>query len=118
MKRRDSKLGVGLLVVLGVALLSGCQRQLAGKWTLREAVPNREVFAIDNAEFAADGRFAAEITNEGRTRREAGEYEFNGLGLTLRPDSGGRLKYNAKLRGDELTLTASPRRVVLERVRP
>jgi hypothetical protein len=80
-----------------------------------QTVPNKDVFAIDDAQFRRDGTFAATITIEGKTAREAGTYHFNGFKLTLRPQAGGQRRYNATVKLSKLEISDSGRRVVLKK---
>ncbi len=98
-------------------LLAGCNAQLAGKWRLVQAAPNRETFAIDDAEFTRDGAYSLTATIEGRTRRETGEFKYNGFDLRLFPEDGGRRTFGASLEWRTLTLTDGEKRARLERVK-
>jgi hypothetical protein len=99
----------------GLLLLSGCATFVAGSWTLQEARPNREVFAIERLDLRPDETFAATITREGRTRDEAGRWERRPNTLRLRPESGGVLEFSARQRGDTLELRVGDQRVTLRR---
>lgn len=108
---------LGSLLVLGTAILltSGCSGVLAGDWYLSRAIPSRDVFAIDDAHFARDGRFTATVTIEGKTARETGSYEFNGFKLTLRPQAGGQRRYNAVLKATSFEVLDGDRKVILRK---
>lgn len=102
---------------LSVLLLTGCQRAIVGHWRLHEALPNREVFAIDDATFRRDGTFAALTTTEGLTTRMSGEYAFNGYNLKLRPEAGGQRSYSAIIKMNRLELLDGQRKVILRKVK-
>jgi hypothetical protein len=80
----------------------GCAPAVVGSWRLVRASPDREVFALDEVEFAGDGSYAATITLDGRTVRESGTFRFDGFRLTLRPADGGERQYAALVRSGEL----------------
>ncbi len=96
-------------------LLGGCRGAIVGDWHLVEAVPNREVFSIDNASFRKDGTFSATTTIEGLTTSERGTFDFNGIKLKLRPQAGGQRTYSATLKLNRLELLDGKRRVVLQK---
>jgi len=102
-------------LTLLVGALTGCGGAIVGDWHMVQAVPNKDVFAIDDAQFHRDGSFAATITIEGRTAREVGSYRFNGFKLTLRPQAGGQHSYNALIKLGKLEITDSSRKVVLKK---
>lgn len=106
-----------LLLMLLAAPLLGCRGALVGRWFLTDATPSRQEFAIDNATFHQDGSFLADVTIDGKTIRELGTFDYNGVNLTLRPAAGGQRKYEASLVIDRLELTDAKRKVVLERRR-
>jgi len=97
----------------GWLLLAGCQGALVGDWHLREAVPNRQVFSIDQATFRSDGTYSATTTLEGVTTHEEGTYEFDGFRLKLRPRAGGQRTYTASLKLDQLEIGDAKRHAVL-----
>lgn len=103
--------------MLGALLLvtTGCGGAIVGDWHMSKAIPNKEVFAIDEAHFARDGTFAATVTIEGKTVREQGAYSFNGFKLTMRPQGGGRRSYNTVLKGRTLELHDKERKVFLKK---
>jgi hypothetical protein len=107
------------LILAGAVLLPapGCGLSVTGQWRLVKAIPSREVFAIDEAQFARDGTFAATVTIEGKTAREKGTYEFNGFKLTLRPQAGGQRRYDAVERFGKLEVIDGERKVILEKTR-
>ncbi|MBN2446577.1 MAG: hypothetical protein JXO22_07625 [Phycisphaerae bacterium] len=111
--RRHPRGSVCLL--MGLLVLTGCGRSLAGRWQLVNASPGREVFALDDVEFTKGGQFTATATLEGRTRQQAGAYRYNGVHLVLLPSTGGQQKYNAQLSLNTLRLSDGDRRVTLER---
>jgi len=96
---------------------TGCGGAIHGHWMLTKSVPNKDVFAIDDAYFARDGGFVATVTIEGRTARERGTYEFNGFKLIMRPSAGGQRRYNAMVKpGHVLELLDGQRKAWLRRV--
>ena len=103
--------------MLGSLLIAatGCGGAIAGDWHMIKAIPNREIFAIDDAHFARDGTFAATVTIEGKTVHETGTYDFNGLWLTMRPKGGGQRRYNTVLKGRTLELHDDERKVFLRK---
>jgi len=105
---------VGLLALLGAGL-TGCGSVIVGDWQMVRAEPNKDVFAIDDAQFHRDGSFAATITIEGKTAREVGTYKFSGFKLTLRPHAGGQRIYNAMIKVGKLEITDTGRKVVLKK---
>ncbi len=96
-------------------LLSGCRGALSGDWHMIEAMPNKEVFSLDEVSFARDGGFSATSTIDGRTIREIGTYEFNGFKLTLHPQAGGRRQYQAVLKFRTLEIIDGKRKVILKK---
>jgi hypothetical protein len=108
-----------LAVVSGALLLfvTGCGLSVTGHWRLAKAIPSREVFAIDDAQFARDGSFTATVTIEGKTAREKGTYEFNGFKLTLRPQAGGQRRYDAVERFGTLEVMDGERKVILKKTK-
>ena len=100
-----------------LALLTGCGGSIAGHWHMVDAVPNKEVFSIDDATFARDGNYTATTTLEGKTTKETGTYRFSGFKIIFQPQAGGRRAYNAtrKLGGGRLVIFDTDRRVVLEK---
>lgn len=100
-----------------VLMLPGCATTIAGNWHMVEAVPSRQVFALDDVHFGKDGHFSAKYTVEGRTSAAQGTYDFNGIALKLRPDAGGQRRYQATLIGQRLELVDGNRKVVLTRGR-
>ncbi|MGE0480813.1 MAG: hypothetical protein AB7Q17_10125 [Phycisphaerae bacterium] len=111
---RTISIWVGLLALT----LAGCRGAVVGKWSLERARPNREVFAIDAAEFRSDGSYQATTTIEGRTQHEHGAFRFNGFTLTLRPEGGGQRAYEATVGPRRMELRAKDKQhVVLRRER-
>jgi len=104
--------GVGILWATG-----GCGVSVVGHWSLVEAVPSREVFCLDDATFRQDGTYEATLTLDGKTARQSGTYNFNGFSLTLRPDGGGRRKYDAIEQFGRLEIQDGGRRAVLKKDR-
>ncbi len=106
-------------VILGSAglllCLTGCQGAIVGNWRLTDAVPNRQVFSIDNATFRGDGTYSATTTIEGVTNSEKGSYDFNGFKLRLQPQAGGQRSYTASLKLDRLEITDGKRHAVLQK---
>jgi hypothetical protein len=78
-------------------VLAGCGAAIRGDWHLVRAVPNADVFAVDDATFNGDGTFEATLTIDGRTDRVTGTYGFNGWKLALHPDAGGLRTFNASV---------------------
>lgn len=115
-RRHSLATGSGLALLAGLALLTlGCGGAVAGKWRLIKAIPNREVFALDDVEFRRDGGYSAVLTLEGKTRPEEGAYEFNGFKLTLRPRLGGQRQYNAVRRPGAIEIMDDERKLILEK---
>ncbi|MCK4341986.1 MAG: lipocalin family protein [Phycisphaerae bacterium] len=106
---------LGLAGLLLFPLLGGCKGAIAGEWHLVKAVPNREVFSIDNATFSRDGTFSATTTIEGLTTDEKGTYDFNGWQLKLRPQAGGQRTYSTTRKVDRLEIRDGKRTVVLKK---
>ncbi len=102
------------LVALAIAL-TGCSGALAGNWKMVKCVPNREVFAIEQASFKRDGTYAARLTLEGQQSDSSGTYSFSGSKLTLRPSGGGQFSWSAFLRLHRLEITNGKRQVILEK---
>jgi hypothetical protein len=96
-------------------MLAGCQGVIQGNWHMVEAIPNREVFSIDNVTFRPDGTYSATTTVEGMTTDEKGTYDFNGVKLKLRPQAGGQRTYPAMVKVDRLEITSGKRHVVLRK---
>jgi hypothetical protein len=94
---------------------TGCGGAIVGDWHMIKAIPNREIFAVDDAHFARDGSFAATVTIEGKTVHETGTYDFKGLWLTMRPKGGGQRRYNTVLKGRTLELHDDERKVFLKK---
>jgi len=108
------------LRVLALAVLIlplGCGGLIVGRWRPVQAVPNRDVFYLDDAEFRSNGTFSGTLTLDGRTVRTSGRYAFNGFKLRLRPEAGGQHAFGALLRLGRLELTDRDRKVVLERTK-
>lgn len=114
MRRTRTVLMIGLLLTG----LAGCQGAIVGDWQLVRSIPNREVFAIDNARFEKGGGFTATITRDGKTNRQSGRYEFNGYRITLRPSAGGQYRFNAIRKPSTLEISDGKRRVILRSARP
>lgn len=113
MKHRDLLVLAASAIVLPA--LAGCQRMVAGHWTLLETTPNRELFRIEDATFNKDGSYSATTTVEGRTTVEKGQYDFNGFKLRLLPAAGGQHIYDAVLKVNRLELSSGSRRVILKK---
>ncbi len=116
-KRIAGRIKSTMLLALLLTLLGGCRGAIVGRWGMVEAVPNREVFSIDDATFHNDGSFTATSTIEGLTTREEGQFSFNGFKLTLRPQAGGQRVYYTHLKGKRLEITNGDRKVVLHKER-
>lgn len=110
---RLAKIAAALPLLL--CALTGCRGALSGDWHMIEAVPNKEVFSLDEVNFARDGGFSATSTIDGRTIREVGTYEFNGFKLTLHPQAGGRRQYEAVLKFRTLEIIDGKHKVVLKK---
>lgn len=104
-----------LLSSLAVAFVTGCGVSVVGDWRCVKALPNRDVFAIEDASFHSDDTFAMRFTEDGRTRNEEGGYDFNGFKLVLRPRGGGRREFTAVRRIGTLEVSQGERRVYLEK---
>lgn len=98
-------------------LLAGCGGALVGDWHLAQAIPNRDVFGIDDVTFRRDGTFTATTTIEGLTMRESGRYEFIGYKLMLRPEAGGQRTYVTMLKPNRLEVKDGNRKVILRKGR-
>ena len=105
-----------LLVALGL-VAAGCSPSVRGHWKLDKALPNRDVFAIDDAHFASDGTYTATVTIEGKTNRQQGEYQFSGFKLTLRPHGGGQHRWNALVQLGTLEIFEGERKAYLKKTR-
>lgn len=104
---------VTVVVLLGV--LTGCSGALRGDWHMVEAIPNKDVFSVDEVSFARDGGFSATSTIDGKTLREVGTYKFNGFKLILHPQAGGRREYQAVVRLRTLEIIDGKRKVILKK---
>lgn len=104
-----------LVATVALLLLGGCGVSVVGDWRCVKALPNRDVFAIEDATFRSDDTFSLRFTEDGRTRAEEGTYDFTGFKLVLRPRAGGRREYNAVRRIGTLEISQGERRVVLEK---
>jgi len=102
---------LGVLVLLA----TGCSGMIVGDWHMSKAIPNKEIFAIEDAYFARDGTFTATVTIEGKTVLEKGKYDFNGFKLTMRPHGGGQRRYNTVLKGRTLEIHDDERKVFLRK---
>lgn len=116
-RRRRAGRVAALMTLLGLPLLVGCGRAIVGDWRMVQAIPNRDVFCVDEATFRRDGTFTATTTIEGRTSHETGTYQFTGFKLRLRPQAGGQRAYTAQLKPGELLLRDGERKVVLKKVK-
>jgi hypothetical protein len=103
------------LVLLLAPLLAGCQGAILGDWRLIDAIPNRQVFAIDNASFQRDGTYKAMTTIDGKTTDDAGTYDFDGFKLHLRPKAGGQRTYTVQVHLDRLEILDGKRHAVLQK---
>lgn len=107
---------LGWIALVALALIApGCSGMVAGSWKQIESNPRADVFSLRNLEMKRDGTYTVQITSDGVTRRERGEYAFNGFELTFLPESGGKREWPAELRGYELHIGDSERNVVLLR---
>lgn len=109
---RWARSAVWLLVL---PVLVGCQRAVVGNWHLAEAIPNRQVFCVDEASFRSDGTFSATTTIEGVTTQERGTYQFNGFMLKLRPQAGGQRAYPTTLKLGRLEIIDGSHKVILKK---
>lgn len=109
---RAAGLAAGLLVLPAVA---GCGVSVTGHWQMLKAVPNKEVFCVDDATFRGDGTYTATTTLDGKTTVERGTYRFNGFKLILRPEAGGQRSYNAVRRLGRLEILDGDRKVILRK---
>jgi hypothetical protein len=108
-------LPAGLLCLCALCLLPGCSGTLVGHWRMVEVVPNRQFFCIDNVTFKRDGTYTATTTLKGKTLEESGQYKFNGIKITFRPDAGGQRKYDALLKFNELEIMDAKQKVILRK---
>jgi len=116
-QKRAQRGNVLLHAMLGSLLLmaTGCSGVIVGDWHMTKAIPNKQIFAIEDAYFARDGTFTATVTIEGKTVREQGAYSFNGFKLTMRPQGGGQRSYNTVLKGRTLEIHDDERKVFLRK---
>ncbi len=112
--RQTGRALLGLMLLLGGAC-AGCGGAVVGRWYMQRAIPNADVFAIQDAAFNRDGTFSARLTLDGRTTDERGTYSFNGYRLTLRPQAGGARSYTAALKGFTLDVIDGERKVILRK---
>lgn len=120
MKQNRTKRNIVLpLAIVGSALLftTGCGGAIVGDWHMIKAVPNKEMFAIEDALFARDGSFAATVTIEGKTTHEKGTYAFNGFTLTMRPQGGGQRRYKTVMGSKRLKVLDGNRHVILQKTK-
>ena len=113
-KRLTTVAGAAALTV-SLGVLTGCGGALRGDWHMVEAIPNKDVFCVDEASFARDGGFSATSTIDGKTIREVGTYKFNGFKLILHPQAGGRREYQAVIRMRTLEIIDGERKVSLKK---
>ncbi|MBU0638783.1 MAG: lipocalin family protein [Planctomycetes bacterium] len=102
-------------IMLLLSPLSGCGGTLVGHWHLVQSIPNRDVFAVDDAIFNRDGSFSATTTVEGKTLFEVGTYDFSGFMLTLRPQAGGQRRFTATLKINTLQLSHAGNKAILKK---
>lgn len=115
---RHCRIALLLVTLAGCAAsIVGCGGALRGNWKLIRAIPNKNVFAIDNASFNKDGTFSATITHEGHTNAETGRYEFKALKLHLMPTGGGSRTYNVVLHVKQIEIREGDRKAILEKVK-
>ena len=116
-RNRPKRNMVLLCAMLGlpVSFATGCGGVIVGDWHMAKAIPNKEVFAIEDAHFGDDGAFTATVTIEGKTVLEKGEYHFNGFKLTMRPQGGGQRRYSTVLKGRTLEVHDGDRKVFLRK---
>ena len=103
------------LLCLALPMLTGCAGSIVGHWSLTKAVPNKQTLAIDNARFARDGTYTADVTIEGKTVREEGRYKYNGFKLTMLPAGGGQHRYNTMIRGSSMDVIDGERKLILRK---
>lgn len=103
------------LFLAGLAACTGCAGAIHGEWHLVRATPSRQVFAVDNAVFRADGTYQAVVTFEGVTTAQEGTYDFDGTKLRVRFASGGQRTWVANARPGQLQINDGDRRVILQR---
>ena len=108
--------GGALLLLVGLAAV-GCSPSVRGHWKLDRALPNRDVFSIDDAHFASDGTYTATVTLEGKTNEQKGEYEFNGFKLVLRPHGGGQHRWDALVHFGTLEIFEGERKAFLKKAK-
>ena len=94
---------------------SGCGGAIAGDWHMIKAIPNKEVFAIDNAHFAKDRTYDALVTIEGKTIQEKGKYKFDGLRLTMYPNAGGQRRYTTLIKGSTFQINSGLGKLILKK---
>jgi hypothetical protein len=119
MRRNDQRCALewrlAFVTAVGLLALSGCSGVIVGDWHLLRAMPNKEMFAIDDAHFDRDGSFVATVTLDGSTTQERGTYKFNGYQLILRPAAGGQRKFGAVRKIGTLEVSRGSRLVVLKK---
>lgn len=107
--------GWRLALLAVVPLLAGCGGAIVGHWELEQAIPNREVFSLDDVTFRRDSTFTATTTVEGLTTRESGTYKFVGYKLYLRPEAGGQRAYTTMLKVNRLQVKDGDRTIILRK---
>ena len=115
--KHAQRIGGGVLLVLLGLAVSGCSPSVRGHWKLDRSLPNRDVFAIDDAHFASDGTYSATVTIEGKTTHQKGEYNFNGFKLTLRPNGGGQHRWDALVHFRTLEIFEDERKAFLKKAK-
>lgn len=105
------------IACLVMPVAGGCGVSVVGHWRLEKAIPNKEIFAIDDAHFSRDGSYRAVVTIEGKTANEEGQYKFNAFKLTLRPQGGGQHRWNAVERLGKLEVLDGERKAILRKVK-
>lgn len=103
------------ITALILAPLTGCGGAIIGNWNMVRANPNKEIFAVDDANFGRDGAYSATTTIEGKTTQEVGGYSFNGFKLYLRPQAGGQREYSASVLFGDLRISDGKERSVILR---
>lgn len=104
-------------MLAGLLCCTGCGGVVVGSWTMERCIPNHDTFCFDNATFARDGTYAADLTVEGKSTRQTGAYKFNGFQLTLQPSGGGQRRYNATVKMGRLKIMNGKSRVLLRKDR-
>ncbi len=104
-----------------LVIFSGCS--ITGHWkTVRiKPIEMTDEFALSSVSFDSDGKYAAVVKYDGKSRTTSGKYEWDGFTLKLNPRDGEDRQYGGEIwwgktlklhhKGDEQSMTG-----VLERM--